>query len=292
MFELFNKKKMEGKSTSIEANKLIEQNEELQQEGELINPQFMVHSLFPVSKEDEYILRFFHTELEPLKLNQLNLSGISLTNLKEEGLKVTTFLRNSLIKDFTIEKAKLVLMDNNQQVIARHTFDLSSFGKIAGTTTIPVVFIFPSSSVRLSEFETADFSIQFDLTPDHELNLDKSLEEQFNEETIEKLKNLVKSLPLGEENTMNITPFKLQPFEDGSVQVSMFIRNFYTNQNINIEQLPIKILDANRVLYAEASVTLQNFEVKANTTRLLFINLPKEAILNSNVDLSRWIILS
>lgn len=289
MFGIGNKKKREGKSASVDANKIGLQNKEGNDQEATYSPNFMLHPNFSVSKEEEYILRFFHSELEPLKQNQINLTGISLLKQEDGSLKVITFLRNSLPKNFTLDKTKLVVMDKDQQVIARHTANLQTLGTITSMTTMPIEIIFPSDKIKATEFETSDFSIQFDLSLPHHLDWDPAVKEQLSEETVEKITKIVEDLPEQKEDTVNFTGLKIQPLENGLTQVSLFIRNFY-GKNIKIEQLPIKIFDANRVLFAEAQVKLENYEVKANTTKLLIVNLPKETIKNPDVDLSRWIL--
>lgn len=289
MFGIGNKKKREGKSTSVDANKIGLQNKEGNDQEATYSPNFMLHPNFSVSKEEEYILRFFHSELEPLKQNQINLTGISLLKQEDGSLKVITFLRNSLPKNFTLDETKLVLMDKEGQIIARHTADLKTLGTITSMTTMPIEIIFPNDKIKATEFETTDFSIQFDLSLPHHLDWDPAVKEQLSEETVEKITKIVEDLPEQKEDTVNFTGLKIQPLENGLTQVSLFIRNFY-DKNIKIEQLPIKIFDANRVLFAEAQVTLENYEVKANTTKLLIVNLPKETIKNPDVDLSRWIL--
>ncbi len=55
--------------------------------------------------------------------------------------------------------------------------------------------------------------------------------------------------------------------ENGSLAVTVLIRNGSKSKSINIEQLPLVVEDADGDQVCQGGFTLNDFEVKANTTK-------------------------
>jgi SLAP domain-containing protein len=88
---------------------------------------------------------------------------------------------------------------------------------------------------------------------------------------------------------VNFTGFQVKPQPEGNLAVSLFIRNG-NKQHINLEQLPLELLDATDEVVARGSFKLDNLEVKANTSKPWTFIFPSQMVTKENPDLSRWTI--
>lgn len=290
IFSFFNKTDKTGKDSIVSSTELGEVSDTNPSETKDVTPALSISESWEISKEQEYVLKFLSNDLPPLQPNQLSLAGIDIeADPYTDDWNVQAFLRSSLERSITLEKAELVLLDANKEAIASQEFDLSELGSIPPLSNRPWIFKFKKDALQVSEVPAAGWSLAFNvqsLVP-HALDLDESWEEALTDKQKSALAELVKKLPKLKPQELNITGFQTRFSEDGNFSVSVFIRNGYSKQ-IELEKLPLEILDATGSPIVKGSFNLAPLVVKANTTKPWTFIFPKETLQVSNPDLSRW----
>lgn len=288
LFSFFNKSEKTGKDATVNSEELVEQTESGGEDRE-VETALSFHPDWNVPKEQEYVFRFLSNELEPLKPNQISLSGIDIDLDQSEGLMVKAFFRSSLSKPIEMGNAELMLLDAADNLIASKEFNLKELGEIPAESARPWVFTFEKPYLKV-EGKPADgwklaFNVQ-SLVP-HQLDLDPAWEEGLPEEQKDALRKVIDKLPKLNPREVNFSGFQAKIQPEGNLAVSLFIRNGHT-QHITIEQLPLEVLDATGTLVARGSFNLPSLTVKANTSKPWTFIFPKEMIIMENPDFSRW----
>jgi accessory Sec system S-layer assembly protein len=287
MLPFLNKlKKAKGKETKINSADILDHTESATEET--VETELSLHPTWKLSKEKEYVFRFLQQDLQPLKPNQLSLAGIELETEKQ-NLMVTAFVRNSLAKTIRLEKAELLLLSSEKEIVARQEFNLSELGEIPAKSSRPWVFKFDARSRLLPAVPTEDWSLAFNLssTQSHRLDLDPKWEEMLPESEKQKLQKLVKDLPKPRNKEINIMGLNAKFLDNGNLTVTVLFRNG-NYKGINIQQLPLEILDENEKIIAKGGFNLEAFEIKANTSKPWTFIFPKELVQLPDADLSKW----
>ncbi|MDA3130921.1 accessory Sec system S-layer assembly protein [Aliibacillus thermotolerans] len=281
--------KMEGQEDTVSSNELLdEQNEEEGDEEVMTSLSF--HPEWNVSKEDQYSFQFLNMECAPLKPNQISLSGISLQMDEKNNAQITAFIRSSLKKTIKLKETTLVLLDKDDKVLGRKKMDLSEVGEIPPESSRPWTFIFTEKDLFTTELPSEDWKLAFQLKPSsrkHTLELEDSWEKSLASKDKEKLKEMVDKLTPPKQGEVNFMGLKADQKENGNLHVTILIRNG-NNRNIKLEQIPLQIKDANGTVVAKGGFKLDDFEVKANTSKPWTFIFPKELVQHDNPDLSKW----
>lgn len=290
MLSFFRKKntavQTEGKESAVAAADLIQDTEENVSEEEEVSTTLSLHPSWSLSTEQGYVYRFLNNELEPLKPNQISLSGIELH--QENGkLIAIAFVRNSLNKAITFQEVALLLLDNDKQVIARHEFDMKELGELPGRSSRPWQFIFPAESIVKKDYSTDGWSIAFEIKPKHKLDLAESWNSSLSTEDKEKLEKLVDSLTPPKHGEVNFMGLQANKQENGDLHVTVLIRNG-SPKSINIQQLPLQVQDATGEIVAKGGFQLDDLQVVANTTKPWTFIFPASLVLKQNIDLTSW----
>lgn len=289
MLSIFQRKNKEqvkksGLDSSVSANELFDESEISDEEE--VHTGLSVHPNWNIPQEQMYVLQFLNNDLDPLKPNQISLAGVELRQV-HAGLEATAFVRNSLAKGIKFEKVNLLLLDATKEVIARHEFDLSEMGEIPGTSSRPWSFLFPSSSIEKDQFNTEDWTIAFELKKNHALDLHDSWEKSIAAEDKEQLEKLVQSMTPPKQGEVNFMGLSAKLADTGELHVSVLIRNGH-DKNINIQQLPLQLEDADGEVIAKGGFKLEDFEVKANTSKPWTFIFPASLVMKNNPNLSKW----
>ncbi|KAB7706604.1 accessory Sec system S-layer assembly protein [Bacillus aerolatus] len=293
MFPFFKKKKTntkelknDGLESTIASSELSES--EAAESAEEIETELSLHPSVDVPKEQLYVLRFLNNELPPLKANQLSLSGIEW-NEQPEGLAVTAFVRNSVGKGIQLGDIPLLLINEEKKIKAKHGFNLAELGEIPAKSSRPWTFVFPASSIEKNvELAKENWTLAFDLTSkEHKLDLADSWEESLPEVEKEKLQKIVEQLGAPGKNELNFTGLQAKTAEDGKFHITVLIRNGY-DRNLNIEKLPLQVLDSRKEVIAEGQFNFGSLEIKANTTKPWSFIFQKELLKIEDPDLSTW----
>lgn len=280
-----------GKDSTVSSNDLLqqpstEQAEQVEENEESeIHPKISFHPLMYIEDESRYVYQFLNNELPPLKPNQLSLSAIDL-EVNEEGATVSAFVRNSLPKSVRLQDAVLLLISEENELLAKKAFSLEELGELPACSSRPWRFVFEHEFLLKEDLPTQGFQLAFDLSKNvHRLDLDPTWEGRLSEEQIVELSNLVNTLPKLGENEVSIHPLGANSNEDGTLAATLLVRNG-SKQAVNLEVLPLELLNENGETIARGSFTLPPLLIQANTSKPWTFIFPKELVQIPAFD--RW----
>lgn len=283
------KPKLAGKESVVSSNELLNEEEASTDEEEIVT-ELSIHPDWHLPKEDVYAYQFLNLECPPLKPNQLSLSGINIIRDSETSYQVYAFIRHSLDKTIKLEETTLVLLDENDKLLGRKKFNLDEVGELPPRSSRPWTFQFTHKDLFTKELPSEGWKLAFLLTPTnekHRLDLEPSWKKSLTSADKKKLEELVDSLTPPKEGEVNFLGIRAKFADNGDFHVMLLIRNGSDN-NVNIEQLPLRVDDANGDLVASGTFKLDKFTVKANTSKPWSFIFPKELVVKDNPDLSRW----
>jgi accessory Sec system S-layer assembly protein len=291
LFSFFKKAEKTGTDSTIGSEEILDGVHE-SSEGDEVETTLSFHPEWNVPQEQEYVFRFLSNELEPLKPNQISLSGIDIDIEEANGSwLVKAFFRSSLDQKISVGSVELLLLDENDKTLASQEFDLNELGEIPARSARPWVFVFTKDNVFVEQPPADNWKLAFNVQSmvPHKLELEQAWEDGLTPEQKEGLAKVVEGLPKLKPREVNISGFQVKKQEDGSIAASVFIRNGHSKQ-INIEKLPLELIDAAGDLIARGSFSLAPLPVKANTSKPWTFIYPKELIQKEEPDLSRWIV--
>lgn len=282
--------KLEGKESAVSSEELLTEKDENIQEDEDIQTELSIHPDWNIPKEDEYAYRFLNLECPPLKPNQLSLSGISL--MKEgEDYRVTAFIRNSLNKSIRLNEITLVLLNEEEQLLGRKKFNFQEVGEIPARSSRPWHFIFTKKDLFTEDLPERGWKLAFWLTPSmrkHSLDLAESWKKSLAAENIKKLEEIVDSLAPPKPGEVNFMGLQARFAENGDLHVTLLIRNG-SEKDINLEQIPLHVKDADDDIVAFGLFKLKDFTVKANTSKPWTFIFPKSLVKKEKPNFERWV---
>ncbi|WP_153732442.1 accessory Sec system S-layer assembly protein [Sporosarcina obsidiansis] len=292
LFNLFKKTEKTGLDSTVESNEILEHTQGGSGDED-IETALSLHPQWNLSQEQEYVFRFLANELEPLKPNQISLSGIDIDIEPANGSwLVKAFFRSSLDQAITVGSIELLLIDEQGNTAASAEFDLNELGEIPARSARPWVFVFEQNDQTAEELPAENWKLAFNVHSmmPHQLELAPSWEEQLPTEQKEALAEVVSGLPKLKPREVNIAGFQIQKQEDGNIAASVFVRNGHSKQ-INIEKLPLELIDATGDLVARGTFELDPpLSVKANSTTPWTFIYPTELVKKEDPDFSRWTI--
>lgn len=282
------KPELAGQESTVSSEDLV--NETTASDEEAIETELSIHPDWTLAKEDHYAFQFLNMECAPLKTNQLSLSGISLMPESENLFRVTAFVRNSLDKAITLEDLTLVLLKEDGTLLGRKEFDLRPLGDIPARSSRPWYFHFSDKDLFTTDLPSTGWELAFQLTPPaqkHSLDLAESWETSLPEESKEQLRQMVDNIEPPEPGEVNFLGIQANQAENGDLHVTMLIRNG-ADKSINLEQLPLHVEDASGDVIAKGGFQLEDFTIKANTSKPWTFIFPKSMVLAEEIDLSKW----
>lgn len=293
LFDLFKKGDKVGKDSAVDSSSVVktsDENSKKDADRDVIT-KLSFHPEWDVPQEQKYVFNFLANDLAPLKPNQLSLAAINIEpSLANGSWNVKAFFRSSLSEAIELGEIELLILDKDDNRIASHYFDFKELGVIPAESARPWIFTFPASSITADEVPEEGWKISFNLLSlrGHQLDLDETWKKQLPEDQQEKLAEIVKSLPKLGKTEVNFTGLQAKMNNDGSLHASIFIRNGH-DKAINLEQLPLEIMDARNVVVAKGSFKLAPvLTVQPNTTKPWTFIFPKELVTVKGIDLSRW----
>lgn len=288
---LFKKKKKNKPEVKLEEEiQTATAEEAVSTDSDAVYTTLMFHEKEEYDKADTYVLRFHHQQLPSLKPNQISLSGIRLIRFEEDVI-VEAFIRNTLSRPVRFEMLDLVLLSEDGQILAKGSFDLSDMGELPALSAMPWRFYFEEEELLTENTNIPDdgWKIAFELksSQEHQLDLAPNWDKQLSQAQKEQLKKLVAGLPKLNKDEVNFMGLEAKMKEDGSFAVTVLIRNGST-KSMKIEQLPLIVEDGDGEQVCQGGFTLNDFEVKANTTKPWTFIFPKGLIKKENPNLSKW----
>ncbi|WP_252502332.1 accessory Sec system S-layer assembly protein [Sporosarcina sp. Marseille-Q4943] len=291
LFNLFKKTEKTGGDSTVDSEEILEGSAQSNGTDE-VETTLSLHPEWTLSQEQEYVFRFLANELEPLKPNQISLSGIDIDVEPANGSwLVKSFFRSSLEQSISVGSVELMLLDAEGKTLASQEFDLKELGDIPGKSARPWVFVFTKENIFAEEPPAENWKLAFNVQSmvPHKLELEQAWEDGLTAEQKEALEKVVENMPKLKPREVNFAGFQVKKQEDGSIAASIFIRNGHSKQ-INIEKLPLELVDATGEIVARGSFDLAPLSVKANTSKPWTFIYPKEMVQKENPDFSRWTI--
>lgn len=292
MFSFFKRNKKEDKIEKQGNDSVISSKELIDEEGSVEEQEVYTELSLPPSmnipQESQYVLRFLNNELPPLKPNQISLAGIELRP-EENKLIVSAFVRNSLAKGIRLAETALLLIGPDGEHLARKEFNLADLGEIPAKSSRPWHFVFEQRDLLEEQIPSQGWKLAFEIKSPakHGLDLHETWEKALPQEEKEKLAKMVEGLPALKAGEVNFLGLQAKENENGGLSITVLIRNGNT-KNIQIHQLPLQIEDATDTVIAKGGFTLENFEVKANTSKPWTFIFPKDLVTAESPDLSKW----
>jgi len=291
LFNLFKKTEKTGSDSTIDSEEILEGSAQAGGTDE-VETTLSLHPQWTLSQEQEYVFRFLANELEPLKPNQISLSGIDIDVEPANGSwLVKSFFRSSLEQSISVGSVELMLLDAEGKTLASQEFDLKELGDIPGKSARPWVFVFTKENIFAEEPPAENWKLAFNVQSmvPHKLELEQAWEDGLTAEQKEALEKVVENMPKLKPREVNFAGFQVKKQEDGGIAASIFIRNGHSKQ-INIEKLPLELVDATGEIVARGSFDLAPLSVKANTSKPWTFMYPKEMVQKEDPDFSRWTI--
>lgn len=290
LFSFFKKSDTVGKDSAVDSKEIVQGKTPLSTKSQ-VKTKLSFHPDWNVPQEQQYVFNFLANDLQPLKPNQLSLAAINIEEDKKTGAwNVKAFFRSSLSQPIELGEIELLLLDKEGKRIGAKTFNFKDLGVIPPNSARPWVFEFDKTSVEAEEIPEDGWTIAFNLISlrGHQLDLDETWKKQLPKEQQEKLAEIIKELPKLGKTEVNFTGLQVRLNEDKSLHASIFIRNG-NDKSINLEQLPLEIIDANGKRVAKGSFKMDPvLTVQPNSTKPWTFIFPAELVEGEDADLSRW----
>ncbi|MBY0123504.1 accessory Sec system S-layer assembly protein [Bacillus sp. S/N-304-OC-R1] len=255
-----------------------------------IKTKLSYHPDWDLTVQEKYVFQYNHQKLPRLQPNQLSVSGINLYEY-DDGFVVTAFLNSSLPQAISFEVIDLVLVNENNEPLARKGFEMDLFGELPPNTSRPWRFLFENENKLVEEIPKKGWKLVFELKKKQVnglvLDLEDSWEASLSDEQKAKLEEINKNLPALREGEVNFMGLEANIVEGKGIAVTLLIRNA-SNRSIFIENIPLAFEDASQEVVAQAGFQLNNLEVKSQTCKPWTFVFPESAITKENLDLSRW----
>ncbi|WP_018922038.1 accessory Sec system S-layer assembly protein [Salsuginibacillus kocurii] len=284
------KPQLEGAESTVSSDELLEEGESAASGNEEVMTELSIHPAWNVPKEDQYSFQFLNMECPPLKPNQLSLSGINIMEESKGVYRVTAFVRNSLDKAVELKETNLVLLNPKDEVIGRKTFDLSGLEKLPGRSSRPWHFYFSADDLFVDEVPMEGWKLAFQLKPSsrkHSLDLAQSWQSSLAEGSKKQLEEMVERLDPPKTGEVNFMGLKAEQKENGDLHVTILVRNG-SEKSIHLQELPLEVTDASGEVVARGGFKLEDFSVKANTSKPWTFIFPVSMLNNETLDLSSW----
>ncbi|WP_096202397.1 accessory Sec system S-layer assembly protein [Bacillus sp. FJAT-45350] len=279
--------KRTGEDSSFSADDIVEDGDG--EVNKIVETSLSLHPSWTVQKEEVYVYQFLNNDCPPLKQNQVGISGIEWSYEEDKGLyRISAFIRNSSNKTIAFETKTLVLLNQENKVLARKQLNLSNIGEIPPKTSRPWHFYFEEEDLLVEEIPKEGWKLAFEfknISKKHMLDLSKEWEEQLHPDDKENLHKLVEQLRPLQPGEVNLFGVDAKQDPQGMIHVVALLRNG-SEENIRIDKVPLIFKDATGSVVANGEFHLKDFTVKPNTSkpwRCIF-----QAPIKKKLDLTTW----
>jgi accessory Sec system S-layer assembly protein len=239
-----------------------------------IKPKVSFNPNYVITDELKYVYKFLNNELSDLQPNQISVSGIDLKKA-DNSLLVTAFIRHTLDKEIKLEPTTFLILNDNNEVVAKQSFDLLDLGPIPPRSSRPYEFVFENAHLDLIS-EDLNWNIAFEIRKEHDLDLDENWERNLTLEKKQALKKIISNLPKVNDGEINFTIINSN-WDNDNLNVTILIRNGHQN-SINISTLPLKVRDMNNNEISSGVFNFDSFSIKGNASKPWTFVFPSELI--------------
>ncbi|WP_139903831.1 SLAP domain-containing protein [Clostridium thermarum] len=227
-------------------------------------------------------------EKYPIEKNTVDIH-ISYALNTDEGIEVEFYIRNSCDRVINFDQVALMLV-KECLVIATIDADLREVGNIPPFSAVPALVVF--KDVRVETEDLANVEIQFSnevefaaiKTVEVDIdNIPENLQSKYRR-TIEKY---AANLPRLKKDSVDLNAYDVFYDEEGNINVVLFIRNGY-DRNLRVKRFPLGIYNADDVLIYHGEFNARELAIKANSSILTIVKIPKELQPITDTDLSKF----
>jgi accessory Sec system S-layer assembly protein len=290
MWSLLKNKK--NKQPVIPLKDEVFKNEVVNDESTVVKTELFLHPAVVVSQQEKYVYQYHHQRLPRLQPNQISINGYDLMVFNDSVI-IEGFIQNTLPSKIRFEEVILLVMDSNNQILARKVFDFNMLGELPPSSSIPWRFLFEPEDfqIELSEWIKNDWKLAFELkkqrTENEKLELEASWEERLSTEEKANLKKLVASLPPLKNEEVNLFGLKAEKSNDNNIALTLLIRNG-TNKKIELSQLPLQLDNEDGELIASGVFQLDRFSVSPFSCKPWTFIFPETLVHRMPEDFSNW----
>lgn len=280
-----NKIQKENNSEKVDASEILNTSGE-GKEG--FDTTLSIPKHWNITDEERYVFAFHNTQSPQLKKNQISIYGMELLRQSQKSIKITALIRSTVVEPIQFEETSIILSGPNNEPLARKQFNLKKLGTLPPNSARPWEFDFEERDFLVDITESIDnWSLGFELKQKHQLDLEESWAKSVAPETKTALKKIVADAPKLKPGEVNFMGLSAKMRDDNQLTITLLIRNG-TDKHVNLEKIPLAVKDASGEEIARGSFTMDNFQVKANTSKPWTFIFPERMVSNKNPDLSRW----
>lgn len=229
-----------------------------------------------------------YKNLPKMKKDSVSIHGVELSQGQQNELIVKAFIRSSIEKPVRLKPTSIVLLNQNEVVIANRMVDFTHLGVLPPNTSRPWQFVFPEENVfKHNKDQLAGWFLDFGRSREHKLDLTDKERDAISEFSQAKLQKIVQQAPSLEEDELSFMGLSAKQKESGELVTTLLIRNG-TKRDLKIKQIPLKLYDAQKELSAQGTFKMAELVVKANTSKPVTLVYPASSILNKDMDLSSF----
>lgn len=282
----FSKKSKQKETDTANASDYIEADSKTTSEDG-IETELSIPSEWKIANEERYVYAFHNNESPNLKINQISIYGMELFE-REGSFVATGLIRNSVPKEVKFGSTPVLLLGPDKQVIAKREFDLSKLGNIPTNSARPWKFVFAGKNILQDvDIPSSDWSLAFEIKKKHQLDLEESWEKSIADEAKANLEKIIANANPLKPGEMNFMGLEVKRNKNSDLVITILIRNG-SSKNVTLQQVPLGVKDATGEEFAKGSFQLENFTVKANTSKPWTFIFPASVITKEGIDLTSW----
>jgi SLAP domain-containing protein len=197
------------------------------------------------------------------------------------NIEVAVYILNGLPIQTNFEEIPFLLVDSEGKIIVQQIFDMSDVGIIPPNSARPCKIYFDKSNLLVDKFPAEGCKLIVDKNIKALNTVQVHLEnmtEDISQVQVKKYESYLENLPLLRKGEVNISTYDINVLKDGSVCITLFIRNA-TLEKIKVEELPITIFDGEGNKIASEIFKIENIEVNPSKARLYNFMLSKQELL-------------
>jgi SLAP domain-containing protein len=285
---------------SVDSAEVSEAEEKEAEETDWTAPQTRL--VFPeqnredIPNEQRYVLQFAFSDLPPIPDGQLAINGYKIEQTAF-SLDVTAFLRNNTEETVHLTLLPLVILDANQNAVARKVFNLDAFELEPGTA-IPYVFKFFHEDIISFNLDLSAWFIGFHMQ-NGELRANTPVEDPFesnpeynwaqhvsqeDQEVYRQFQQILEQT----QDQVNFIATRIHVSEQDELSVELMLRNG-TDESVSFrENMTFTLRDGNSDVIATQAFDLSGISVDPQTVALTTLTFDGGNWIKRDADLSDW----
>lgn len=215
---------------------------------------------------------------------------IHFTSATPDGaaLLVGFYISNGFTKKLKFKNVPLVLLDSNKKVLAQQSFAGETIGVVDGGSAKACVVRFQPDNIYVKDVPS-ECEVCFDVRDKRPKNIKiryQALPKNISIGQQEKLEEILAKLPPIKQGEVDFSRLCAKVTAQNQLLATVIIRNA-TDKPVNLEQIPLIMLDANQKELARGLFDVKNIMIKPYKAILWTFNF--ELISQDrDVDLSTW----